>query len=271
MGISNYKSLIVLAFLISVVQIGAQNVFQPKPIEYNLLGIVYDTETAYDVRIHTQGFSFGIKKGKLKTYYRTTYQGIEFGYMKDGRERRQNKNLTISGERLSSSFIYGKQSQFFAIRGFVGEKIYLSEKTRRKGVAVGFNYEGGASLGLIKPYYLKVIRLGDDNLTRTVETIRYTDETHDDYINYQNIYGGTQFFKGFTAISPAVGLHGKLGMHWALGAFEKQVKAIEAGVFVDIYTRNIPLLVEREDINNNFIFAKLYLAFQFGSRKRAGE
>jgi hypothetical protein len=33
----------------------------------------------------------------------------------------------------------------------VGEKKYFSEKAKRRGVAVGVNYEIGATLGLLKP------------------------------------------------------------------------------------------------------------------------
>ena len=244
-----------------------QKVFQPKPVEYNLKGVVFSEETVFEVRAHTQGFAIGFKKGKLKSYYRTTYFGLEFGYIKDGRERRRNKNLSISGEGLSSPFIYGKRNQLFNFRFSMGEKRYLSEKTRRRGLAVGVIYEGGASLALLKPYYVRVIRTEADRVTQRLEDIKYSEDNHDDFLNDEIIYGGTNFFKGFTELSPRVGLHGKLGMHWALGAFDKQVKAAEAGLMVDIYPGNIPLLVERNEISNSFYFAKLYISFQFGKRK----
>lgn len=262
------RTLSIAFFLLSQVLSGhGQNVFQPKPIDYNLKGLVYSSETVFEGRIHMNGFAVGLKKGTLKTYNRTSYFGIEFGYLKDGRERRQNKNISVAGERISSSFIYGKRSQFYTLRFALGEKRYLSEKTRRKGVAVGFIYEGGASLGLIKPYYLKVIRTEDDRVTRAVETIRYSEDTRNDFLDFDQIYGGTSFLKGFENLSPTVGLHGKLAMHWGIGAFEKQVKAVESGVMVDIYPKKIPLLVERDEISNKFYFVKLYLSFQIGYRR----
>ena len=253
--------------LVGTFQLNAQKVFQPKPVEYNLKGVVFSEETIFELRAHTQGFAIGFKKGKLKSYYRTTYYGLEFGYIKDGRERRRNKNISISGEALSSAFIYGKRNQLFNLRMSLGEKRYLSEKTRRRGLAVGVIYEGGASLALLKPYYVRVIRTESDRVTQSLEDIKYSEDLHDDFLNDEIIYGGTNFFKGFTELSPRVGLHGKLAMHWALGAFDKQVKAAEAGLMVDIYPGKIPLLVERNDITNSFYFAKLYISFQFGKRK----
>lgn len=255
-----------LSFLFLSFAIKGQTVFQPKPIDYSLKGVVFATESVYEARIHMNGFAVSYRKGRLRSYYRTTYQGFEIGYIKDGREDRQNKNISITGERLSSSFIYGKRSQFFAFRYFLGEKRYLSEKTRRKGVAVGFIYEGGVSLGLIKPYYLKVIRTESDRVTRALETIKYSDETREDFLNHDDIYGGVGFFKGFNEVTPTVGAHGKIGMHLAIGAFEKNVKAVEVGLMLDIYPRKIPLLIERADISNDFFFPKLYMSFQFGRR-----
>ncbi len=257
---------IIFTGLVSSVGI-SQTTFQPKPIEYNLKGVVYSTERLFEIRPHIEGFSIAYKKGTLKSYYKTTYQSFEFGFYKDSRESRQE----IFGERIDGlprdPFIFGKSSQFFTLRFTYGQKRYLSEKTRRKGVAIGLIYEGGASLGLIKPYFLRVIRRDPGQVDPTVETLEYSDEVRDDFLDFNNIYGGTNFFTGITDVIPTLGIHGKVGLHWALGAFEEKVKAFEVGLMVDIFPREIPLLIERDDIRNSFILPKLYASYQFGRRK----
>ena len=271
MMLKNQIALVVFIFLCFSYG-NAQTVFQPKPVDYNLKGVLYDFESLYEFRIHTQGFAVGYKKGRVRSYYRTTYQNFEFGYVKDGRERRANRNLSISGNRISAPFIYGKANQFFTFRYSYGEKKFLSEKTRRKGLAVGIIYEGGATIGLSKPYTLQLIRSeSDDPTTRFLEKVSYTDEVADEFLNDRILYGGTNFFQGWTKVSPTVGLHGKVGMQWAFGAFEQQAKAVETGIMVDIFPQNVPLLIERDDIKNSFYYIKLYVAFQFGDRKRLGE
>ncbi len=261
------KHIIIVLLCVLGLSLQAQNVFQPKPIEYNLKGVVYATESLFEIRPHLQGFTLAYKKGKLDSYYKTSYMSYEIGYMKDAQEKRQQ----ITGERIGdvsrNPFIYGKQSQLFNLRVAYGQKNYLSEKTRRKGVAVGWIYEIGGSLGLIKPYYVNVIRTSDDLVDRQVEAIRYSEENRDDFLDFDRIYGGTNFWKGFTEITPTVGLHTKVGLHLGLGAFEDKVKAVEVGVMMDVYPREIPLMVERNDISNSFFLAKLYASFQFGSRK----
>ena len=249
-----------------------QTVFQPKPIEYNLKGVVYDFETIFEGRIHAQGFTIGVKKGKLKSYYRTSYKNFEIGYIKDPRERRDNRNNSLTGERISSPFVFGKAHDFFTLRYSYGEKRYLSEKTRRRGMAIGLIYEGGVTLGLLKPYSINVVRLNpDDPSDQSLEVIQYSDEVRDDFLNDRFIYGGAGFFNGLTSITPTIGLHGKVGMHWSLGAFDQKAKAFETGIMFDVFPQKIPILIEQEDINNNFFFFKLYLSFQFGTRKRIGE
>ena len=212
------------------------------------------------------------KKGDFKVITKRPTRTLSSVTIKDPRERRTNKNISVSGFRTSSPFVYGKRNDFFQFRYSYGVKTYLSEKTRRKGVSVGFIYEGGATLGLLKPYTLRVIRVDNDNPTaRTVETIRYSDELREDYLDFQNIYGGDSFFNGWGAIRPMIGLHGKLAMHWGIGAFESKVKAAETGIMFDIFPGKVPLLVEQEGIDNNYYFFKIYLSFQFGTRKRIGE
>ena len=262
-------------FVFTGFHISAQTTFQPKPIDYNLKGVVYDFETTWEGRILPQGWAVSYRKGRLRSYYRTTYQNFEFGYIKHRQERRHTKpplGRNIEGAfGLPSSYIYGKANQFFNLRYSRGEKHYLSEKTRRKGIAVGWIYEGGASIGLLKPYYLKVVRTRSDVTDQFLETIAYSEELNQDFLDFDRIYGGTSFWKGWSGITPTIGLHGKLAMHWSMGAFEKKVKAVEAGVMLDVYPRSIPLIIERDDIKNSNYFLKLYLSIQIGKRKRIGE
>ena len=245
----------------------SQIIFQPKPVEYNFKGVIYQTEKVFGARLTTSGIVLSYKTGTLKSYYNTSYYNFELGYTKDPRERRQNKNFSFPGEGLSPSFIYGKRNQLINLRLSAGGKRYLSEKTRRKGVAVGFIYEGGASIGLLKPIVLQVIQNNIETLEPELADITYSDETAEQFLAYDAIYGAKGFFQGLGGTSITVGAHGKLAGHFALGAFEEKVRALEAGLMVDIFPGKVPILAEREGVKNRFIFLNLYLSLQFGKRK----
>lgn len=253
-------------FLTSLSYAGAQIILQPKIVENDQKGVVYASEKVYEIRAHLHGLAVGYKTGKLRNFYETTYMSYELGYMVDSRQKKFSKNQARIGTTPRRSFYYGKRSSLITARVSYGMKRYLSEKTKRKGVAMGIIYEGGATIGLIKPTYINVVRRDPDIEKLVVEEIKYSDDTHDDFLDFDNIYGGTRYYRGLTEITPTVGLHGKVGMHWAIGAFDQKVKAVEAGLMLDIYPRKIPFVAEREDITNDFAFLKLYVSAQFGKR-----
>lgn len=259
---------LILVFTFSILfGVDAQVVFQPKQIEYNNKGVLYDTERAFDLKFYTNGFGFAVNVGEIESYYRTSYFTIEFGTLKDYRERRQNKNVNFSGVGLSSSFIYGKQNSIYMFKFARGTKLYLTEKAKRRGLAVGLSYNYGLSLVMKKPYYLQIVDFSADNFDEALLTERMTDENKDRFLDYNSIFGGTGFFEGFWNIRPTVGFHGKAGMHLAFGAFDKSVKAVEIGLQVDAFPRRLPILVERDDIRNKYVYVNMYVLAQFGKRK----
>lgn len=244
-----------------------QVVFQPKQIEYNNKGVLYDFERAFDLKFYSNGFGFALNLGEIESYYKTSYFTIEFGTLKDYRERRQNKNVNLSGVGLSSSFIYGKQNSIYMFKFGQGKKQYLTEKAKRKGLAVGINYNYGLSLVIKKPYYIEVVNPEFTGPEDVLLTERYTEENEELFLDYNQIFGGTGFFEGFWSIRPTVGAHAKIGAHFAFGAFDKAVKAIEVGLQVDAFPRRLPIIVERDNIKNKYAYINMYIMAQFGKRR----
>ncbi|MEE9371642.1 MAG: hypothetical protein V3V00_01165 [Saprospiraceae bacterium] len=262
-----YRIFISIIAVSITVSLHGQIIFQPKPVEYNFKGVVYKTEKIFGGKITTSGLAISYKTGKLKSYYNTSYYNFELGYIKDSRERKQNKNISFPSVGLSPSFIYGKRNHFINLRLSAGGKKFLSEKTKRRGIAVGFIYEGGASIGLLKPVTLQVIKNNLETFEPELVEISYSDDNAEQFLAYDDIYGSLGFFNGFTSTSITVGAHGKIAGHFALGAFEEKVRALEIGLMVDIFPGKVPILAEREGVKNKFIFLNLYLSLQFGRRK----
>lgn len=258
--------MVIMLFMLLQISVDGQKVFQPKQIDYNNKGIVYKTERTYDFKIHTYGFAVGMTWGEIKTYYKTKYYSLELGMIKHPKERLQNKNVSFENEGTSNSFAYAKRNSLFVLRGGVGEKRYLTEKTRRKGASIGINYEGGVSIGLLKPYYIKSLFTNVESI-RELRKIKFTEENREQFLNYDTTFGGAGFFHGITGTTIRAGVHGKLGLQMALGAFDKNVKALEAGVMVDLYPTKVPIMVEIDELTNSRYFLNLYLTLQIGKRK----
>lgn len=245
----------------------SQKTFQPKATQIDWKGIVYRKEAAFEARLHTNGGLIGVNIGKIKTYYKTNYYHLSLGYLKDPREKRQNRNLSFNFPDRSRSFAFGKQNSVINLRGGWGTKKFVTEKAKRKGIAIGYDYNFGPSLALLKPYYLELIYEVDGSPNeREIRTERYSEDNADKFTTYNEVFGGAGYFKGFGDISVVPGVHGKLGLFFSLGAFDETVKSFEVGVMGDIYIKKLPIMVETPEVSNKPYFFNFYINFLFGRR-----
>lgn len=262
-----------LLVLIFALSLDAQQTFETNQNIYDeSAGIIYDREVTVDLKIlQTNGFAVGVNIGKVKTYYLTRYLNIELGELKHPKEFRQSFDFQRQSARVSRAFVFGKENNLFVLRAGFGEKRYLSEKARRRGVAVGVSYELGPSLGMLKPYYLELIREsgpGDVN-NFVIRSERFTEQNANTFLEISRIYGSSGFMQGLGELNVVPGLHGKFALHFDWGAFDEFVKAVEAGVMVDVFTRRMPIMVESpqvSDTENRAVFINFYVNFQFGKR-----
>lgn len=261
--------LIIFIFLFAIVDnVSAQKVFQPKQINSSFKGLVYKEEFSVDFRLMTNGLNIGYTVGELQTYYKTSFFQFDIGYLKDSKERKQNMNTTFKTEGSSDAFVYGKQNSLYIIRGGKGFKKYLSEKAIRRGLAVGYSLEGGISLGILKPNYLKLFYFTEENPDGEIREERYSEETHDKFLNFNSIFGGTSFWKGVLQSSVAVGFHGKASGHFAMGAFDKSVRAVELGLAFDVFAKKVPIFVETDNLRNRRLFLNLFVSLHLGKRNQ---
>lgn len=257
----------ILCFVILVVLpllADAQTTIQPRQSDYTYSGVLYNEETTFTGGIHSSGFNLGYRKGIIKKYYLTTFYDIDFGNLKHPKEYLQSLRAQSALHNITSanSFIYGKQNSFFTLRGGLGVKRYFSEKARRKGVAVALTYEGGPSVGIIKPYYLDLRKFNADQWH--LEATRYSPKIKDEFLELNNIAGSSSFFKGLGQMDIIPGVQGKAMLNFSFGDQENFVRSLEAGLMVDVYTRKVPIMIEEP---NTAYFINFYIGVEFGKRK----
>lgn len=259
----------------------AQTTFQPKQVNPNMQGVVYNKESTFDMTLHTTGFgvAFAANFGTIKTYYKTKYYHFQIGELRHPKEERQSSdfNTPFNGGQSSKSFFFGKKNSLYVLRAGVGIKRYLSEKAEEKGLAIGFSYEGGVTMGMLKPYYLELLYpISDPGGPSTgnfdIRSEKYSSENANMFLdaNGNSIYGSSGFTKGLNEIRPIPGVHFKMGAHFDWGAFDEMVKAVEAGFMIDVFFKKIPLMIENESIvnaENRPFFVNLYITLQLGKRR----
>ncbi len=235
----------------------------PKPIGEESL--VYETERVFHARIHSNGLSLGYTVGDIETWYKTRYYYFDLGSLKNAKEYSQNFRFfgTGSFNQASRPFIYGKINRLYAFRAGVGMKRYFSEKARRKSVIVGMNYEYGFTIGMLKPYYLKLKRSSDGGGIDKIVEEKYSEENREAFLDETLIYGGAEFKYGLDEIKLKPGIHGKFGANFSWGNQDNLVKAIEVGLMGDVFLSKVPLMLTEE---NKPYFLNVYLTLQFGKR-----
>lgn len=235
-------------------------------------GILYQKESGVNARIYTNGFSFGYQIGKIVKYNLSQYYFAEFGELKDPIETRQQKNISLSGPRGTfRGFIFGKQNNFYPLRLGVGEKRFLSEKGKRKGLAMGVSYEGGATLGLLKPYYLILRHTSDNpgNFT-SIRSEKYSLENANRFLNWDDVFGADKLTKGLDELGIIPGVHVKGSLHFDWGAYGEFIRSAEIGIMADGYIKDVPILADNEEMginNNQNIYLNLFVNLRLGRRK----
>ncbi len=263
------RFLILCAFLGASLSVVAQQELPGNSNIYDArgIGIIYDHELTFNVALATpRNFFLGVRSGKLITYDKTRFWTLSLGDIRHSRERRENPDrVNVVSNRVSRAYVFGKQNQLYALRLGFGTKRFLSEKARERGVAIGYSYEFGPTLGIVKPYYLEIER----NDAAPID-VRYTGDNLDVFVGNQNlVFGASAWTVGLDEIGLRPGIHAKFATHFGFGAYDEVAKSLEAGLMADYFLGSTDIMVESEltpGVSNPPVYLSLFINLQIGKR-----
>lgn len=232
-------------------------------------GFIYAKEFTFNAGLMTpRNLMFGFTIGKIQSYDVTSFWSFELGDHRHPREFRSNfERVVLSNNRVSRAFTYGKQNQLYVARLGFGKRKYWSEKARQRGVAIGYSYRLGPSLGLLKPYYIEVA-VGEPN-NGTLTEIRYTGDNADLFLDRLRIFGAASWGRGLGEIQFVPAVHARASLHFGFGAYDELAKSLEAGIQAEYFLGNVPIMIDgpaAPGVNNSQLFLNLFLALQIGKR-----
>lgn len=218
-------------------------------------------EISFGIRANTNGWSIFTDYGKAKVgdtrkadmFYNVLYLQTEFTEKKDPKEQKV-KAQTLS-DKASSSYIYGKINNFYALKLGLGYRKMLAGKPDPGCVSIHWANTAGFALGMVKPYYIKVAGGADE--------IKYSDINQSDFLNQAIITGSGGFSKGLSEIVFVPGGHIKSAIHFDFSTNRKNVVAVEAGVNAEFYSQPVALMANDKTVSS---FLDFFVAFQFGKR-----
>jgi hypothetical protein len=228
--------------------------------------LVYRKQSAYALKLNTDGMSFYYEHGKYKTMNRTNLWWLEFGEKKSQKQNKQTPQPTLTSYpgfsiiSVGNNFVYGKVNNFYPFKIGFGRQYLLGNKGTTNGIAITAAYGGGVSLGVVKPYFLQVV---DSTSATEISDLRYNSD-HDKFLDPGSIVGASSISKGIPHITVIPGLHLRGSLRFDYGRFRESLSALEIGFNADYYASKITIMANNPSTN---LFANAYLAIVFGRRK----
>lgn len=233
----------------------AQEGGQTVPVGEDGQRVLYRNEMAGGFVAHTNGLGINFRRGRHVTGTRKRVFELEFVNMRHAKEV---KTVNPYFEN-SKGFYYGKLNTFHIFRPGIGYQNVLYSKADGRGVEIRYLTFIGGSFGLAKPVYLEILHETSKPFEFTLTTEKYDPNEH--FID--NIYGRAPYFKGFDELKVYPGGYAKLGLSFEYATYEEDVKAIEAGVCVDVYPTVVPIMA---NTRNNQAYISLYLNLLYGRK-----
>lgn len=245
-----YKLLALLILLCTASATHAQNELYDEPL------VVYSRQMYGGAHVHSSGLGAFFKYGVYRNAKKIMIFGVDALYMKHPKEVKSFNPVYDE----SRSYVYGKTNNFYIIRPTFGYKKIITDKLRRSGVQVGYSLLFGPSLGFTKPIYLEIGYPSIPYQYLSVE--RYDPGRH----FFDDIYGRASGLNGLNELRVHPGGFVKFAFNFEYANEKDRLKGLEAGVALDAYASDIPIMAEQLGADNNQFFLTFFLNFFFGKK-----
>lgn len=217
--------------------------------------LIYRKQSIFGLQLRTSGYGAFYELGRMKTNRKTNIYRIDITEIKHPKEEKSSTGGVLFG----NPFVYGKINNFYQVTLGFGQQRIIGQKGNKNGVAVSAIYNGGLSIGLLRPYYLEVQNpAGGDNLV-----IKYSEANRDIFLG-QGIVGAGGLSKGWGEMKIKPGAFAKTALRFDYGRFNEVVSGLEVGISAEYYSEKIPILIDQKDKQ---LFFQGYVALLFGRRK----
>jgi len=217
-------------------------------------GILFRNERSLALDINSTGWGFDIKRGKWLDAFRKRIISASVIVIKDPKEYKENPRTPYYPK-----FVFGKENSFFAVRGGYGFQRELFSKYDKGGIAINYFFQGGPSIGILKPiYYKKIVTYNPGDLSFTWVSQKFD---KDNIHSPSEILSKDNFLKGMDEISLRMGLYFEIGANFEFSSDDQKLNALEAGVSVDLFHKRVRIMAVE---NPGWFFFSLFASYRFG-------
>ncbi len=216
-------------------------------------------------RLNSDGWALFVNRGFInEEENKKIFLTIDLSEKKHPKETRTSGTLIDTFSIKPIPYKYGKVNNFYQLKIGIGGSKELTGKLDKKSVLIYWVYNGGLSVGMLKPYYLDLWVPEGNGYVRKYE--KYSEANKDYFLdlnNRQTILGGSSFTKGIGEITIKPGLFVKSGFYFDYAASRKSFLGVEIGASLELYTQKIEIM---KNTSNSAYFINFYADIRFGKR-----
>jgi hypothetical protein len=221
--------------------------------------LAYVKQTGFGLQLRTNGYGLFFELGRRRSQRFTNTYSIEITEIKHPKEEKSG------GTFFQAPYIFGKVNNFYQAKLGFGQQYIFGQKGNKNGIAVIGLAQAGIALGFLKPYYIHTNSSGQE------QTIRFSSSDSTVFLTYNPNNSAAGFTKGWKELEFRPGIFVKTGLRFDFGRFNESVQAIEIGLSVEGYSKEInimaPVTSDKTAAGPQRLFYQGHIAFVFGRRK----
>lgn len=251
------KALILVGLLTAVVSFAQSEAYE-EPV------VLYKKQHYGGINLNSHGYGAFFTYGKYKDASNIRQFTFDFNFVKHEKERK-----FYFPDQNAKGYFYGKQNSFYNLRVGWGRKHIVTEKLRKNGVQVSYNWLVGPNIGMLKPVYLEILHMYEgSNGSYYLEVEKFDPEKHFN----DNIYGRASSLRGIGEMKFVPGVFLRGAWNFEFSNYRDALKGIELGASIDAFPYRIPIMApkileEKENgAKNHQVFLALYLNLFIGKK-----
>ena len=214
--------------------------------------VIYHTDHTGQIYVHTRGYGAIYRYTKHVTVQKRNYFEADFSILKHPKE------MKVVGDAFERKrFVYGKLNNILALKASVGSQHVFYHKADLEAVEVRYSYSIGTGLAFLKPYYVQVNRLRDNNIV--TDEVPFNEAT----FTMDSVSGRASFFTGFDHMQIRPIISAKFNISFEYAHYSNIVRALETGICLDYYPMAVPIMARNADEN---LVLTIRLGFVFGRK-----
>jgi hypothetical protein len=263
-----YRLIAILAFLAMQSHLFAQDTV--KPIRRMPTPRPIDRMVDLGLNAATDGLGVQMAKMYAKPEdEKETWRGF-FIHLSEKKHPKQSKEQSIFGNNNADlppqKFVFGKINNFYQLKLGYQWTRPITGKLDDKTIQVRLSGGSGLSLGILKPYYLKIVRGGTSTLLGVNE--KYNDDNADLWLDRRFILGGAGFSKGLFESKLSLGAMARVETQFEYAPIEENSIIASIGVEVNAFAKRPEIMINAV---NKSILPSAYVALRFTNKSISKE